>query len=210
MIVGQKITQHVQQTSRFLRKKGIRVTCIEFTFFETEAGGKMMSVNPVVGTELMGSRAISSGPAKKTTEREFLESLDANGRPVFARLLDHARQPGYPINWGIKGFSMNVDMGGTYVPICYGYPPTTSWGQIIGYFMTGKGGLLTKVADPEGAAAQIHALCEEAGFFVARGKDWQIKIDRPIAGQEIVNLIGWVDKVAAVVREHGLKGEGEE
>jgi hypothetical protein len=207
VIVGQKVTQHVQQTSRFLRKKGIRVTCIEFTFFETETGGKFMSVNPVVGTEVTGTRAVSSGPVKKTTEREFLESLDANGRPVFMRLLDHARQRNYPLNWGSKGFSMNVEIDGVYVPICYGYPPTTSWGQIVGSFMTGMGGLLTKVGDPDGAATKVHALCQEVGFFGARGKDWQLRIDRPLSGQEIENLIGWTDKVAAIAREHGLKGQ---
>ena len=38
VIVGYDVTQEIKQTSSFLRKKGIDVTCVEFGFFTTKTG----------------------------------------------------------------------------------------------------------------------------------------------------------------------------
>ena len=35
VIVGQRVTPEIRQTAAFLRSKGLRVTCVEFTFFQT-------------------------------------------------------------------------------------------------------------------------------------------------------------------------------
>ncbi|MHB8159449.1 MAG: hypothetical protein ACYDGS_02985 [Thermoleophilia bacterium] len=51
VIVGQRVTSEVRQTALFLRSKGIRVTCVEFSFFQADGGTKLLSQEIVVGTE---------------------------------------------------------------------------------------------------------------------------------------------------------------
>ncbi len=40
VIVGQTITEEIRQTSSLLRKKGLQVSCIEFSLFEAEGGAR--------------------------------------------------------------------------------------------------------------------------------------------------------------------------
>ena len=58
VIVGQRVTPEIKQTASFLRFKGIRVTCVEFTFFQANAGTRLLSQEIVVGkdAEKPGSR----------------------------------------------------------------------------------------------------------------------------------------------------------
>jgi hypothetical protein len=49
VIVGQTITPEIRQTASFLRSKGIRVTCVEFSFFQANGGTRLLSQEIVVG-----------------------------------------------------------------------------------------------------------------------------------------------------------------
>ena len=43
VIVGQKVTNEIRQTASFLRAKGVRVTCVEFSFFPSNGGARAFS-----------------------------------------------------------------------------------------------------------------------------------------------------------------------
>lgn len=51
MIVGQQVTPAIKQTASFLNAKGVRVTCVEFTFFKAEGGDRLMSIEIVISEE---------------------------------------------------------------------------------------------------------------------------------------------------------------
>jgi hypothetical protein len=115
VIVGQRVTQEIRQTASFLRSKGFRVTCVEFTFFQANGGTRLLSQEIVVGKESGKPRQVASGSLPIVTANEFLGSLDDNGKAVFSRILQLAKEKSMPIHWGTKGFSLNVDLGGRHV-----------------------------------------------------------------------------------------------
>ena len=43
VVIGQRITPEIRQTAAFLCSKGARVTCVEFTFFRSQEGSRLMS-----------------------------------------------------------------------------------------------------------------------------------------------------------------------
>jgi len=49
VLIGQRITDEILQTSSFLRKKWLRITCLEFSFFQAGGGRKLLSHDIVVG-----------------------------------------------------------------------------------------------------------------------------------------------------------------
>ncbi len=98
VIIGQDVTDEIRQTSSFLRKKGLRVTCIEFSFFQAEGGLKLLSHEIVIGREPLKISKVESGSRVKITEEEFIDSLDKNGKQVFRKTLDHAADNSLPVH----------------------------------------------------------------------------------------------------------------
>lgn len=149
VIVGQRVTPEIRQTATFLRSKGIRVTCVEFAFFQATGGTRLLSQEIVVGTESEKPKQVASGSLPVVTEDAFLASADANGRAVFIRILELAKAKLMPIHWGTKGFSLNVDINGTHVAICFVYPPDSVYKQTLRTTLRDRGGVEKKSAVPE-------------------------------------------------------------
>ena len=51
VIIGQRVTPQIRQAASFLGSKGIRVTCVEFNFFQAAGGDRLLSQEIVVGRE---------------------------------------------------------------------------------------------------------------------------------------------------------------
>jgi len=135
----------------------------------------------------------------------FMESLDNNGKDVFSQLLKFAGEKSFPIHWGTKGFSMNVDKNGVHVAICYGYPPNAVFKQSIYTALVGRGGLLSKL---DVSATEIELLWKEAQetkLFQPAGRELKAMIQRKFNPAEIQTLIGWLEKVATAIEKHELK-----
>ena len=205
VIVGQKITPGIRQTSAFLRQKGVRVTCVEFTFFETEDGLRLLSSDIVVGMELGRPSRISSSSLPLTSEKQFIESLDEYGRPVFEKLLDFAKAGVFPIHWGTKGFSLNVDFDGTHAAFCYGYPPHCVFKQSVYTALVGRGGLISKINVSEDVVQGLLADAQETGLFQPAGREFKCIIDHALSEKEINRLLSWCEKTTNIIKEHGLR-----
>ena len=98
VIVGQRITPEIRQTARYLSGLGLQVTCVEFTFFETGDGKKLLTHEVVVGKEAVRAK-VSSASLPTVTQQQFLDSTDHFGRPVFENMssrLAHPRFSGLP------------------------------------------------------------------------------------------------------------------
>ena len=205
VIVGQRITPEIRQTSTFLRNKGLRVTCVEFTFFETEERLRLLSSDIVVGKEPAQPAHISSSSLPQITEKQFLESLDEHGKAVFTKLLKFAKTNAFPIHWGTKGFSMNVDISETHVVICFGYPPHSVFKQSVYTSLLGHGGLLSKVDVSEEIARDLLSAAQETGLFKSAGGELKCLIDRAFTEAEVNLLISWCEKTANIIKKHGLR-----
>ena len=205
VLVGQRITGEIRQTASFLRKKGLRVTCLEFSYFQAGGGKHLLSYDIVVGREPTKIKQISSGALPVVTQESFMESLDKNGREVFGQLLEFSSTNSFPIHWGTRGFSMNVDKNGVHVAICYGYPPASVFKQSVYTALVGRGGFLSKLNVSEADIKHLWSEAQDSGLFQPAGRELKVLVDRKFNEKEIRSLIGWLEKVAKTIGSHELK-----
>jgi len=205
VIVGQKVTNEIRQTASFLRAKGVRVTCVEFSLFLSSGGTRLLSQDIVVGREFAKADRIASGSLPVVSQNDFMRSLDEHGEPVFERLLEFARQRFMPIHWGTKGCSLNIDLAGNHVAVCFGYPPDSVYKQSVYTALMGRGGITSKTSVPEDVVKSLWAEAESTGLFRPAGRELKCLIDHKLSEQELTALLSWCEKVAASINEHGLK-----
>ena len=205
ILIGQRITGEIRQTASFLRRKGVRVTCLEFSYFKANGGRHLLSYDIVVGREPIKIKQITSGALPITSQNSFMEDLDKNGKEVFSQLLKFAAEKSFPIHWGTKGFSMNVDKNGVHVPFCYGYPPNAVYKQSIYTALRGSGGFLSKLDVPELEMSQLLQEAQATGLFQPAGGELKALINRQLNSTEIQTIFGWLQKVAIAIQSHAFK-----
>ena len=206
VLVGQAISEEIRQTATFLRKKGFRVTCVEFSFFESERGAQLLSADIVVGKEPAREKKVSSGSRRTVSKDEFLQSVDRFGRPVFEPILALAEAESLPIHWGSKGFSLNVDFDGTDVAVCFGYPPGAVYGQTVYTAARGPGSAFQKLGVSEQFASATLSAAEETGLFEPAGRELKCSIDQQFSEEEISALLTWIE---ATIERIAKAGRGE-
>ncbi|NLV23185.1 MAG: DUF91 domain-containing protein [Deltaproteobacteria bacterium] len=204
VLVGQRITGEIRQTSAFLRRKGIRVTCLEFSYFQANGEKHLLSYDIVVGKEPPKIKQITSGALPSVSKDSFMDALDNNGKEVFGQLLNFAGERSFPIHWGTKGFSMNVDKGGTNVVMCYGYPPKSVYKQSVYTALVGRGGFLSKLDIPESQVEQLWQEAQKTNLFQPAGRELKTLINRKFSDTEIQVLIGWLEKLAKSIENYEL------
>lgn len=207
VIVGQKITPEIRQTSTFLRNKGVRVTCLEFTFFKAEGGLRLLSTNIVVGNESNMIAKVSSGSLPITSEVAFLATLDQNGKLVLGRLLEWAKGNAFPVHWGTKGFSLNVNLQGTHVAFCFGYPPNSVYQQSLYTALVGRGGLMSKIDISEEEIRVLAGEAQNSGLFQPAGRELKSLITHEFTPKEMDWLVSWLLKLTETIQKRGLKGQ---
>ena len=80
------------QTSTFLRKKGIKIYCVEFKYFETNSGEKLISSNIVVGNDAYKLPKIQTTSLPKINKKIFLDNLNKNGMKVFQKIFEFSNE----------------------------------------------------------------------------------------------------------------------
>lgn len=205
VVVGQRITPEIRQTASFLRSKGIRVTCVEFSFFKDSTGTPLLSQEIVIGKESVKQTHVASGSLPIVTEDAFHTSLDDNGRIVFLRILDLAKRKSMPVHWGTKGFSLNVDIESNHVAICFAYPPDSVYKQTLRTALLDRGGVEQKTAVPEKILQGLRKQAEDTGLFVPAGRDLKCHIKRKLSDTEIDSLLTRCESLEKVIKEYGLK-----
>lgn len=81
VIVGQDVTNKIRRSAAYLRDKGIRLTCREFTLFQSDGGDRLLHLATVVPK----GRAPNRSPSRELTEIEQLILR------FWAGLLKHAK-----------------------------------------------------------------------------------------------------------------------
>lgn len=205
VVVGQDVSAGVRQTASYLCTKGLRVTCVEFAFFQDGSGTSLMSQEIVVGKESEQPTRVTSSSLPIISQEEFLASLDSNGRAVFSEILELAKKESMPIHWGTRGFSVNVDVDGTHAAICYAYPPESVFKQTLRTAFRDIGGMEKKTAVPPHAIASLREQAIATGLFAPAGSELKCHVTRQLTQAEIGSLLGWCEAAAQAVRKHGLK-----
>ncbi len=207
VIVAQDISREVKQTAVFLRKKGIDIYCIEFKYFETKSGERIITREVVVGKEDILRSMPKSASLPKINREQFLKSLDKNGYKVFQKLFEFADENALVFKWGSKGFSLNVDLEGNLVPLLFGYPPNSVFKQSI---YTGNELILRKVNNGEEIVNMYVESLTKLGYFVKikpKGEAVNLKwlINKEYSEEEISRFLKILQKVSLEIKERGLK-----
>lgn len=131
LIIAQTISKNIKQTATYLRKNGIKFYCLEFKYFEGKENESLISLDFVVGKEDDSIRQVSSDSLPEVDYQTFMDSLNDNGKDFFGKILEFAEKNDLKINWGSKGFSLNVNLEEEEIGIIYGYPPNSVFGQTV-------------------------------------------------------------------------------
>jgi len=202
IMVAQEISKEIRQTALFLRKKGIDIYCVEFKYFETKSGEKIISSDFVVGEEEFLRQRVQSASLPKVDERQFLTSLDKNGLEVFQQIFEFAKQNGLMFRWGSKGFSLNVELDTGFVGLFFGYPPSSVFKQSI---YTGFEEIIKKVNDPEEIIEFYKERLENLGYFIKAKSNLKWVIDKAYSENDVKQFLGIIEEIISKIKERGLK-----
>ncbi|MFH1963264.1 MAG: endonuclease NucS domain-containing protein [bacterium] len=202
VIVAQEILKEIQQTALFLRKKGIDIYCMEFKYFETKSGEKIISNDFVVGEEEFIRQKVQSASLPKIDEKQFLDSLDENGVKVFGKIFEFAKQNELTFRWGSKGFSLNVELDTGFIGLFFGYPPNSVFKQSI---YSGFEEINKKVNSPEDVIEFYRTSLKSLGCFVNAKSNLKWVIDKTYSEDEINHFLAAIERVISKIKEKGLK-----
>lgn len=202
VIVAQEISKEIRQTALFLRKKGLDIYCMEFKYFETEAGEKIISSDFIVGEEEFIRAKVQSASLPKIDEKQFLSSLDKNGLEVFQQIIEFGKQKGLMFRWGSKGFSLNLELDNGFVGLLFGYPLNSVFKQII---FTGFEEINKKVNDPEGVIEFYSGLLGNLNYLIKTTSNYKWAIDKPYSKDDVKMFLDVIEKVILKIKEKGLK-----
>jgi len=202
VIVAQLITKEIKQTALYLRKKGLDIYCLEFRYFTTRSGEKIISCDVVVGEEEFIRQKIESKSLPKVNEKQFRKALDKHGFKVFDRIFEFAKKNELLSRWGSKGFSLNVELDSGYVGLFFGYPPDSVFKQSI---YTGFEEISKKVNNSESIVEFYRSRLERLGLFVPAKSNLKWVIDSEYSEEQISNFLKIIEEVIVKIRANGLQ-----
>lgn len=185
---------------QYLKERGgVRLEALELQQFTDEKSGVAVLVPEMYG---LGGRTVGT---TSTNQPDFLSALDENGRAVFTRLLEFAKDHSMPVNWGTKGFSLNVDCHGTPVAVLFCYPPSSPFKQCIRTSPDLLGGVRMKTQVPETEISRLWSEAEAPPLFRPSGREHRCLIDRAFTDEEVRRVLAWCKEAADTVVKYGLK-----
>lgn len=202
VIVAQHITKNIRQISSFLTKKGIDIYCLEFKYFETKSGERIISSDLIIGEEEFMRPKAKSSPLPRVDEKQFLNSLDKDGLLFFQQIFEFAKQEKLSFRWGSKGFSLNIELNSGFVALFFGYPPNSVFKQSI---YTGFEEIRKKVNDSEEIITFYRERLEDLGYLITAKSNLKWIIDKAYPENEISRFLDIVMNVIIKIKRKGLK-----
>ncbi len=202
VIVAQEISREIKQTAQYLRKKGLDIYCLEFKYFTTNSGEKIISCDVVVGEEEFLRQKIESKSLPRVNEKQFRASLDKHGTKVFDRIFEFARKNQLLFRWGSKGFSLNLELDDGFVGLFFGYPPDSVFKQSI---YTGFEEIAKKVNNSEQVVAWYRSSLESLGHFTNARSNLKWVIDKEYSDDQINNFLSIIKGLILKIKENGLQ-----
>ena len=206
LVVASEIDDSTERIIRYLSEThGVDINAVRFQFFQAQDGREFLVRTFTVAPQEAEQKRRGSKRTTVITQKDFLGALDENGRAVFERVLEFAQARAMPIHWGIKGFSLNIDLDGTHVVVLFCYPPTSAYKQSIYTYLVGHGGMSTKTQVPDDEISRLRSKAEATGLFKAAGHELRCSIDRTLTDVEVGKILAWCEEVAGSITKYGLK-----
>ena len=133
--------------------------------------------------------------------KRFLRSLDQAGRPVFEAVLGLSESHNLPVHWGSKGFSLNVDVNGKHVVLCYGFPPKSMYKQSLYTDLTA---IKRKIKDSADLVTSFRDKFKRTGIFIPAGSEMKLVIQQRMTEKQINEITELLLNLANSVKELGL------
>ena len=206
VIVASDITPAIRQTAMFLRQKSLRVTCLEFSYFRTNSGERLLSTDIAVGMEPIEDHKITTASLPKTDKLKFLKACDEAGKPVFEAILALAEE-GLPVHWGSRGFSLNVDVNGDHVALGFGYPLPEKRNQQSQSLWTAFNEVDRKVENSSRLIARFKERFGATGLFVPGGREMKYLLQQRPTDEQIKAVAGLFRDLAREVKELAQSGK---
>lgn len=204
LIVAHNISREVKQTASYLRKSGLDIYCLEFKYFKTKSGEKIISSDFVVGEDEYKRQEVRSSFLPRVNKSGFLKELDVDGRAVFERLFEFAESQDFIIVWGSKGFSLNVQYNGENVSLLFGYPPSSVFKQSI---YTGFESIIKKVNNSHKIVSNYRSKLLSTGYFIKAGENIKWIINKRYSEKDVDDFIKIVREVSELIKK-GERGNG--
>lgn len=202
VIVAQIITKEINQTALYLRKKGIDIYCVEFKYFKTKSGEKIISSNFVIGEDEFIRSQVQSASLPKVNEKQFIDSLDENGFRVFSKIFEFANKNNLLFRWGSKGFSLNVEFDNSFTAIIFGYPPASVFRQSI---YTAFDSIQKKVVDSGELIDLFKTLLLDFGHFEPAKNRLKWVIEENYSQEKIDEFINILYQIVEKIKSKELK-----
>jgi hypothetical protein len=222
LIVGNKIFPEVALLTESIHSAPhleftIRLIELEFFNVGVQEDKQLLVIPQVVGKTYEQTRAIvrivyeEKKPEVSVTPVEsdkslidqdtFFKDLDSDGLAVFKAILKLSDLHGFPIHWGTKGFSLNVDIDGIHVALCYGYGLKARGGQLVWTAFTD---IINKVKDGEFIVKDLRQQLRPMNIFTETQKEMKFNFQKKINPTQITELADILVDLANKIESNGL------
>lgn len=202
LIIAQTVTYEIQQVATFLRKKTIDIACIEFRYFVTKAGERIISSDYTIGEEELVKIKNESTSQPRIDESMFLNELDENGKRVFEHLKAYIGKENMLIRWGSKGFSANYQTDNNFVGLFFCYPKNSVFKQSI---YTGFEEISKKVYNADSIITFYKKSLNNIGIFQQAASNYKCIINDKATNAKIDEFLEIISKVINLINENGIK-----
>ncbi len=134
LFVADEIPQELKTIVEFLNNQMDKseVLAVEIKQYVVDDEKIRTLVSRVIGqTVAAQTRKGKTSREPLLTEEKFFENLDQRGKNFFKELFKFAQEKGLVINWGTKGFSLNVVIGKNKISLLQGYSNLRAYGQTM-------------------------------------------------------------------------------
>ena len=138
----------------------------------------------------------------KLNEETFMRTVDPEGQEVFKEILNLSETQGFPVHWGTAGFSLNVDLSGKHVPICYGYGKKAWFGQSL---YTSFSDVLRKIENGREIVLTFREKLGRMNLFSETEKELNFKFKKTLTDDQIADLVKIFVELAEAIETNGLK-----
>jgi hypothetical protein len=138
----------------------------------------------------------------KLDEDAFMKTLDPEGQEVFKEILKLYETHGFPIHWGTAGFSLNIDLNGNHVALCYGYGKKAWFGQS---FYTAFSDILRKVENGREIVLTFREKLKQTKIFTQTEKELTFKFKKKLSETQTTDLVKILIELADSVETNGAK-----
>jgi hypothetical protein len=131
-----------------------------------------------------------------------MRTLDPEGQEVFKEILKLCEIHGFPIYWGTAGFSLNIDLNGKHVALCYGYGKKAWFGQS---FYTAFSDILRKVENGREIVLTFREKLRQIKIFTETEKELNFKFKKKLSETQITDLVKILVELADTIETNGYK-----